>query len=91
MPQFGEEATIYHPWVVTCTTPALQFGKDKEMIALHKFTAQCGIPVISTGVLIDVQNGFLAASPDGNVQLKQYFVYVFLILKTFQVSLVLMV
>lgn len=47
-------------------TLALQFVKSKESVTISIFTKKLDIPVSPAGVFVDTEQGFLAASPDGD-------------------------
>lgn len=45
------------------TSPALQFGKEREVVAIAKFSENL-IPMCHLLGLVDLTHGFLGASPD---------------------------
>lgn len=55
---------LYKPPVVTS---AIEYGRRNEHIAIKRFQDQSGLVVEKCGLCIDLQHGFLGASPDGIV------------------------
>ncbi|KAF2888540.1 hypothetical protein ILUMI_17633, partial [Ignelater luminosus] len=49
------------------TSPAIEYGLRNESVALQKFTEKTGKIVNQCGLLVDLEHGFLGASPDGNI------------------------
>ncbi|KAF2882522.1 hypothetical protein ILUMI_23658 [Ignelater luminosus] len=47
------------------TSPAIEYGLRNESVALQKFTEKTGKIVNQCGLLVDLEHGFLGASPDG--------------------------
>lgn len=54
------------------TTPALEFGKTKEAVAISLFEKQMNVKVQSAGLFIDSDCSFLGASPDGKLNSYMY-------------------
>lgn len=55
--------TILYPKSIN--TPAINYGKTKEHVAISHFEKVTGLSVRPSGLYVDVENGFLGASPDG--------------------------
>ncbi|XP_063240064.1 uncharacterized protein LOC134540920 [Bacillus rossius redtenbacheri] len=55
---------LYKPSV---NTKATEYGRRNEHVAIKRFEALTGLDVEKRGLYIDVENGFLGASPDGIV------------------------
>ncbi|KAF2889466.1 hypothetical protein ILUMI_16707 [Ignelater luminosus] len=49
------------------TSPAIEYGLRNESVALQKFTEKTGKIVNQCALLVDLEHGFLGASPDGNI------------------------
>ncbi|KAF2884822.1 hypothetical protein ILUMI_21355, partial [Ignelater luminosus] len=47
------------------TSPAIEYWLRNESVALQKFTEKTGKIVNQCGLLVDLEHGFLGASPDG--------------------------
>lgn len=45
---------------------ALEYGIAKEKVAIGLFENKYDVRVMESGIWVDVEYGFLAASPDGN-------------------------
>ncbi|KAF2889851.1 hypothetical protein ILUMI_16322, partial [Ignelater luminosus] len=58
--------TILRTTSSTCTA-AMEYGKKNECVAVLKFQEKTGKTVERAGLYIDVDHGFLGASPDGNI------------------------
>ncbi|KAF2890773.1 hypothetical protein ILUMI_15400, partial [Ignelater luminosus] len=56
--------TIFRTTSSTCTA-AMEYGKKNERVAVLKFQEKTGKTVERAGLYIDVDHGFLGASPDG--------------------------
>lgn len=46
-------------------SPAIDFGKRREQVAINLFSAKHNIEVEPAGFYVDLDLGFLGASPDG--------------------------
>lgn len=44
---------------------ATQYGISKEKVAISLFEMKTGLKVKDSGIWVDLQDGFLGASPDG--------------------------
>lgn len=49
------------------STPATEYGKMNESVAIQRFTEERGLHVEPCGLFLDEQFQFLGASPDGNI------------------------
>lgn len=49
------------------STPAINWGKDNEDLALQKFVEVRGLQVTKCGLFVDLERSYLAASPDALV------------------------
>lgn len=47
------------------STPAIEYGKRNEIVAIQKFAELTGMKVEPSGLFIDFDHGYLGASPDG--------------------------
>lgn len=56
---------LYQPQVVT---PAMEYGLRNEFLAIKRFEKECGLNVTKCGLFVDLDKGFLGASPDGLVE-----------------------